>query len=155
MEALEVDLRAVISSANEIIETLGIEKHLDVRFELPDHPVRVRGDAGQLERVVLNLVSNAIKFTEDEGAVTCRLSLTANDVFMSVTDTGIGIPTVEQAHLFDKFYRGAGARDRAIQGTGLGLHIAASIVSNHGGDVSVDSVVGLGTTFTVRLPALG
>jgi signal transduction histidine kinase len=154
LEAREVDLRAVVSSAKEVIETLAIEKHLDVRFELPDHPVRVSGNAGQLERVVLNLVSNAIKFTEDEGTITCRITTSATEVFISVIDTGIGIPAAEQAHLFDKFFRGAGARDRAIQGTGLGLHIAASIVSNHGGEVSVDSVNGLGSTFTVRLPAV-
>lgn len=154
METLDVDLRTVVSSAEEVTRTLGTGKHLDVRFDLPGDPVLIAGDARHLERVVLNLMSNAIKFTEDEGTVICRLACTPTHVFMTVSDTGIGIPPAEQEQLFDQFFRGSGARDRAIHGTGLGLHIVASIVSNHGGDIAVDSVAGQGTTFTVRLPRL-
>lgn len=152
MDTLEVDLRAVVSSAEEIIQTLGTGQHLDVCFELPPGPVLVTGDARQLERVVLNLMSNAIKFTEPGGTVTCQLSSTTPAVSMTVIDTGIGIPVAEQEQLFNRFFRGSAAREREIRGTGLGLHITASIVSNHGGDVSIESVVGRGTTFTVRLP---
>jgi two-component system, OmpR family, sensor histidine kinase SenX3 len=71
---------------------------------------------------------------------------------MAVIDTGLGIPGSEQDQLFDRFFRGAQARERAIDGTGLGLHIAASIVSHHGGDVLADSTPGRGSTCTVRLP---
>lgn len=154
METLEVDLRAVVSSAEEVIKTQEVGQHLVVSFELPGDPVLVSGDARHLERVVLNLMSNAIKFTQGEGTVICRLASSPTDVFLTVSDTGIGIPLVEQAQLFDQFFRGAGARDQAIQGAGLGLHIVATIVSNHGGDITVDSVADQGNTFTVRLPRI-
>lgn len=99
-------------------------------------------------------MSNAIKLTEDERTVICRLASSPTHVFITVSDTGIGIPVVEQKQLFEQFFRGSGARDRAIQGTGRGLHIVATIVSNHGGDIPVNSLTGRGTTFTVQLPRL-
>lgn len=148
----EVDLRAVVSSVEEVIRTLGSQRGVTVVVELPSEPVLVTGVAGQLEQVATNVMSNAIKFTGDGGTVVCRLSSTPTDVRMVVVDTGIGIPEAEQEHLFDRFYRGSGAREGAIRGTGLGLHIAATIVSSHGGDIAVDSVAGQGSVFTVRLP---
>lgn len=151
-EMLEVDLGAVVSSAQDVISTLAAGRHLDVRLDLPDHPALITGDARELERLVLNLMSNAIKFTDDGGSVTCRVTSTHATVLMAVTDTGIGVSEVEQEKLFRRFFRGSDARDRAIRGTGLGLHIAATIVENHDGHISVDSVLGQGTTFTVRLP---
>ncbi len=148
----EVDLVEVVTAAQEVVRTLAAGKHLDVAFELPDHPLLVTGDAGQLERVVLNLMSNAIKFTEDAGTVTCRLTSSATQVVLEVVDTGIGIPPAEQEELFTKFFRGSGARDGAIPGTGLGLHIVGALVDEHHGAVAVESAPGRGTTFTVRLP---
>ena len=114
--------------------------------------MHVTGNAEQLERVVVNLVSNAIKFTDQGGRVTCSLSASASEALLVVTDTGIGIPETEQPELFARFFRGSAARDGAVPGTGLGLHIVASIVQDHGGEVSVDSAAGQGTSFTVRLP---
>ncbi len=152
IETPEVDLRTVVSSAVELLAPLTAGTHLEVSVELPRHPALLAGDAGQLERVVLNLMSNAIKFTEDQGTVICRVSCTPTDVYMAVIDNGIGVPEAEVDQLFNKFFRGTGARDRATRGTGLGLHIASSIVNNHGGDISVESIAGQGTTFTVRLP---
>lgn len=149
---LEVDLGAVISSAQEVIGALGADKHVAVRLELPSDPVLVTGDAGQLERVVVNLMSNAIKYSEEAGRVTCRLTSSSTEAIMAVSDTGIGVPADEQGQLFDRFFRGAQARARAIGGTGLGLHIAGSIVTHHGGDILVESALGHGSTFTVRLP---
>lgn len=112
------------------------------------------GGARHLECVVLNLMSNAIKFTEDERTVICRLASSPTHVFINVSDTGISIPVVEQKQPFEQSLRGSGARDRAIQGAGRGLHIVATIVSNHGADIPVNSLTGRGTTFTVRLPRL-
>jgi signal transduction histidine kinase len=152
VEAGEVDLRAVVHHAQEVLGTLGAGRSLAVAFDLPDAPVVVSGDAEHLERVVLNLMSNAIKFSEDGGSISCRLSVTAQDAVLVVADNGMGIPLAEQPELFTKFFRGSSARDRAIQGTGLGLHIVASIVQSHGGDVSVVSEHLHGATFTVRLP---
>lgn len=148
----EVDLGQVVRHAEEVLETLGGGRHLEVSFVLPDDPVTVIGDPENLERVVLNLMSNAIKFSEDGGVVTCRLSSTADQAVLEIVDAGIGIPEAEQGELFTRFFRGSSARERAIQGTGLGLHIAATIVRNHGGDISVVSAHLRGSTFTVRLP---
>jgi signal transduction histidine kinase len=152
-DPVEVDLGAVVSGTHEVILALGVGHQLDFVLDLPDHPALVSGDAGHLERVVLNLVSNAIKFSKENGSVTCRVWTSPSDVYLEVIDTGIGIPEQEQQELFTMFYRGSAARNRAIQGTGLGLHIVSSIVHHHQGQISVESGSG-GSTFTVRLPRL-
>jgi signal transduction histidine kinase len=113
----------------------------------------VLGDAAQLERVLLNLLSNAIKFTTDGGRVVVRVRATGSTVELEVEDEGIGIPEAEQEHLFLRFFRSSTSQERAIQGTGLGLTIVKSIVEHHGGEIHVRSQSGVGTTFTVRLPA--
>jgi signal transduction histidine kinase len=152
MTTVTVDVREVVEQAREVIETLGAGREVTVQFVLPDEELLVTGDTQHLERVVLNLVSNAIKFSDQGGTVTCRLSGTEREVILQVQDTGIGIPLDEQQVLFTKFFRGSAAREHAIEGTGLGLHIVASIVKNHGGDISVESSPGHGTAFSVRLP---
>ncbi len=154
MDTREVDLRTVIGQVREIVVGLAAGLHLDISFDLPDEPVLVCGDEGHLERVVLNLMGNAIKFSEEGGTITCRVSDTGSAILLEVIDTGIGIPENELQELFTRFFRGSSAHQRVIQGTGLGLHIVASIVTRHGGDVTVQSVHHEGTTFTVRLPRL-
>lgn len=102
--------------------------------------------------MVFNLVSNALKFTEDGGTVECALDIEGSQARLTVSDGGIGIPENEQPGLFTRFFRSTTATDRAIQGTGLGLSIASSIVRSHGGDISVVSAPGRGTRVTVDLP---
>jgi signal transduction histidine kinase len=148
----KVDLREVVEQAQEVIKTLGAGRDVTVEFNLPDRGLLVIGDSGHLERVVLNLVSNAIKFGDQAGTVTCALSGTPTEVVLEVIDGGVGIPLDEQKDLFTKFFRGSAAREHAIEGTGLGLHIVASIVKNHDGDISVESGSERGTVFTVRIP---
>ena len=109
-------------------------------------------DPGQIERMLLNLVGNAVKFTPRRGRVTVSVEIVQDDVLLRVQDTGIGIPKAEIDSLFTRFYRASNATQRQIPGTGLGLAIISGIVAAHGGDVDVDSVEGRGTTFTVRLP---
>ncbi|SDN22565.1 Response regulator receiver domain-containing protein [Nocardioides szechwanensis] len=152
LEPVAVDLSVVVAGTQEVIRVLGAGHQLDFVFELPDHPALVTGDAGHLERVVLNLVGNAIKFSKEHGRVTCRVSTSPSDVYLEVIDNGIGIPEDEQHELFTMFFRGSTARNRAVQGTGLGLHIVSSIVRHHHGEIDVQSGSGQGTTFTVRLP---
>ena len=154
MAHLRVDVREVVEQAREVIETLGAGRDVTVEFVLPDQGLLVTGDSEHLERVVLNLVSNAIKFSNHGSTVTCRLSSTPTEVVLEVIDGGIGIPLEEQEVLFTKFFRGSAAREHAIEGTGLGLHIVASIVKNHHGQISVESGSERGTVFTVRVPRL-
>jgi PAS domain S-box-containing protein len=147
-----VDLREVVREGYELLEELVRVRTIDLRFELPDTPVSILGDAPALERVVMNLLSNAIKFTPDSGRVTVTLSQTGDGASLVVADTGMGIPEEDQEHLFTRFFRSTAATAQAIQGTGLGLSIVHSLVTQHGGAVSIVSAPGRGTTVTVLLP---
>ena len=147
-----VDLRDVISSARRALQPWIDGRRLTTRFHLPTTPIIVQGDEDQLEQVVCNLVSNALKFTEDGGTVECALDIEGSQARLTVSDNGIGIPENEQHGLFTRFFRSTTATDRAIQGTGLGLSIASSIVRSHGGGISVVSAPGRGTQVMVDLP---
>ena len=149
-----VDLTAVVTHGEEAIHPLVRERDLEVVFDVPDLAVAVRGDAGLLDRVLMNLHSNAVKFTPDGGSVGCSLHVGPTSVELVVSDTGIGIPEEEQGDLFSKFFRSSTAQSAAIQGTGLGLSIISSIVAAHDGHIDVRSRHGEGSTFTVRLPLL-
>ncbi len=115
----------------------------------------VLGDARQLERVVLNLLTNAIKFTPAGGRVGVEATLAGGEAALAVSDTGIGIPVEEQARLGERFFRASNAGVNAIPGTGLGLRIVWGLVEAHGGRVALASVPGSGTTLTVHLPLAG
>ena len=121
---------------------------VDVDDDLPS----LRGDAHQLERLMLNLLTNAIKFSDPGAAVTLRATRGDDDARIEVEDHGMGIPESEQGRLFSRFFRSSTAQERAVPGTGLGLVIAKTAVDNHGGTIDVASTPGEGTTFTVRLP---
>ena len=112
----------------------------------------VLGDPAQLDRVLLNLLGNAIKFTPAGGRVTVVIEVRADELVLRVEDTGIGVPTAEIDRLFTRFFRASNATSRQIPGTGLGLAIVASLVAAHEGRVEVDSLERRGTTFTVVLP---
>jgi signal transduction histidine kinase len=103
--------------------------------------------------VVGNLLSNAIKYSPDGGAVTVDATRDGDAISVSVTDAGIGIPAEARERIFDRFYRVDSSETRTIGGTGLGLSLVREIVREHGGSVSVDSIDGRGSTFSVTLPA--
>ncbi|MEO6906760.1 MAG: ATP-binding protein, partial [Abditibacteriaceae bacterium] len=112
----------------------------------------IPGDATALEQVIFNLLDNALMYTPEGGRIKLSLEETEDDVIFHCADTGIGIPERYQARVFERFYRVDKARSRAEGGTGLGLAIVKHIVENHHGSISVQSEMGQGTTFTVRLP---
>ena len=109
-------------------------------------------DASKLLQVMYNLTDNAIKYTPDGGTITVTLSQTATQAVFSVKDTGMGISEEDLTHIFDRFYRVDKARSRESGGTGLGLSIVRQLVTLHGGQITVDSTPGHGSTFTVTLP---
>ena len=116
----------------------------------------MRGDASQLSRALVNLVSNAVKFSRDEGEVTVRLSGSpARTPHVDVVDHGIGIPAGDIDQLATRFFRASNAVDAEITGTGLGLRIVNTIVDNHGGRLEVESVEGEGTRVRMVLPLAG
>ena len=149
---ITVDLVDVVWAAQAALEPLIDSRDLDVTFETPPEPVEMRGDARSLESVVSNLVTNALKFTEDGGWVHCTLRVVDGRARLEVSDNGLGIPEAEQRDLFTRFFRSSTAQERAIQGSGLGLTIVDAIVQSHGGDISVVSRHLGGSRFTVNLP---
>ena len=155
-EVAPVDLVSVIQRADEIVRPSLRRRDLDMAVEVPDEPVMIAGDSGQLERLVINLATNAVKFTLDGGRVVLRLMAARNGTgpVIEVEDTGIGIPEADQEMLFSRFFRAAQAREAAVPGSGLGLSIAKSIAELHGGRISATSVYGSGSTFRVEFPAV-
>ncbi|MCU1464519.1 MAG: multi-sensor signal transduction histidine kinase [Actinomycetia bacterium] len=148
-----VDLRDVIAHVQDTTAPAIAKAELDLIIDLgPD--VRLEGDQEQLERAVLNLVSNAVKFTLPGGQIEVRTRTTGDDIAISVRDTGSGIPIAEQNKLFTRFFRGRQAKQRQVQGTGLGLYIVNHIVQSHRGVMQVTSSP-KGSTFTMVLPIHG
>ncbi|WP_245575840.1 ATP-binding protein [Alicyclobacillus contaminans] len=117
-----------------------------------DEEAVVYGDVDWLDRLLDNLFSNAIKYTPDNGSVAVRVVAETEDVVLTVTDTGIGIPAEDLPHVFERFYRVDKARSRRMGGTGLGLALVREITERHGGTVNIASEPGSGTQVTVRLP---
>ncbi len=120
-------------------------------FTIGDIPY-VKADQDRIEQVVLNILSNSIKYTPENGKITVYIGKTHSEVYVKVSDTGIGIPREDINRIFERFYRVDKARSREMGGTGLGLSIAKEIVEAHGGTITVRSEVGKSTDVTVKIP---
>ena len=141
-----MELRAI---AQECIETLtpSAEKK-GIILSLDGPETVVRGDRSSLWELVYNLIDNAIRYNRVNGTVT----VTLGDHQIAVSDTGIGIAPEHQDRIFERFYRVDKSHSRATGGTGLGLSIVKHVAERHGASISLDSTVGVGTTFTVTFP---
>lgn len=148
-----VDLAELVHEAVAMTMLLAESKHLDIVVALPDHPVQATGEREELDKVLLNLVSNAVKYTPDGGGVRISLETRRDVVVVCVADEGLGISEQDQAQLFTEFFRSNNPVAVAQPGTGLGLAIVKRIVDRHRGTVEVESTMGRGSTFTVTLPA--
>jgi signal transduction histidine kinase len=148
------DLRELASEASETAGILGEAPGIAVRTEVPDTPVEVAVDRSRIRQLLLNLVTNAIKYTPAGGKVSIGLVDQGDTVALIVGDNGIGIPAADLPHIFDRFYRADPARSRTGErpGAGLGLAITKWIAEAHGGTITVQSRPGRGTAFTVTLP---
>jgi PAS domain S-box-containing protein len=149
-----VDLVTVIARAEEIVRPSLSQRDLTLGVEVPASPVPLIGDAGELERLVINLATNAVKFTPDGGKITIRLIAETSTVgpVLEVDDTGIGIRDEDRDKLFTRFFRTTRAHELGVPGSGLGLSIAKAIADVHGGQISAHSVYGKGSTFMVEVP---
>jgi two-component system sensor histidine kinase SenX3 len=114
----------------------------------------VNGDRDQVTMAIQNLVENAINYSPDATRVAVAVKENKGICEISISDQGIGIPEKDLERIFERFYRVDAARSRMTGGTGLGLSIVKHVVTNHGGDISVWSVEGAGSTFTIRLPLI-
>jgi signal transduction histidine kinase len=164
----DVDLAGVVRAAEDTARVTAAGRGVAVTVEVPGDGLVVRGDPLRLGQACDNLVSNAVKFTPAGGRVTLRLRSGWQDAYgavtegerpgtgrvaqLSVSDTGVGIPTGEQGKLFTSFFRASTARRNAVPGVGLGLTITKAITTAHGGTLGVVSAEGTGTTFTMTLP---
>jgi signal transduction histidine kinase len=151
--ATTVTIKELVDAACAVMMPSMDAAGLTLRTMLPDPLPPVTGDRDQLERTLLNLMSNAVKFSERGGTVTVSATASDGTITLDVVDEGVGIADDELGQLFTRFYRGSAARTGAVQGTGLGLSLVKRIVERHGGSVEVSSRLGHGTTATVRLPA--
>jgi signal transduction histidine kinase len=140
-------VRDAAIAATPTAQAAGIRLEVDV----PEH-LELPVDAQRVAQVVDNLLSNAIKYSPGGGEVRVRLHVDGNRAEIAVSDTGIGIEAADRDRLFTRFFRARHAEEQSIQGVGLGLSIARSIVESHGGRIVVDSEIGRGSTFRVRLP---
>ena len=153
LERQPLDLDTIVSEVYRESRVLLTDR--DLKFTIDAfEPVRINGDADRLKQLLLNLVSNAIKFTPDGGRVVMSLRKSGGDALLDVQDTGIGMEAEDARRIFDRFYQADSSRVRhhKSEGSGLGLSIAKWIAEAHDGSISVESEPGVGTTFTVRIP---
>ena len=147
-----LDLRRIVQGSVRNLQSTADAKRVSLGVEIPDTPVNVPGDWDALELVVNNLLDNALKYTPPAGSVRVRLRAEADEAFITIEDSGIGIDPKHHDRIFERFYRVDKARSRELGGTGLGLSIVKHVCKVHGGAVAVRSAPGQGATFTVRLP---
>jgi two-component system phosphate regulon sensor histidine kinase PhoR len=151
----EVELGGVIRAAIERIRPFADRQHVTLAAELPDGGdlARVVGDEERLGQLLINLLHNAVKFSQDGMRVVVAGREAAGEVLVTVTDQGAGIPRADLDRVFERFYKVDKARVRGVGGTGLGLAIARHIVEAHGGRIWAESEEGRGSTFNFAIPA--
>ena len=149
----EVDMRIMLDGARQALLPMAARRRLALHVDCDSAVPTVCGNPDELARVVLNVLSNAVKFTPDGGCVTATLATDGAATVLEVTDNGHGISEADLPYVFDRFYRASSASEWAIEGTGLGLAVVKSTVEQHGGTVTITSVPDRGTTVTISLPA--
>jgi len=153
---LRLDIRTFDAAAllDDVVETflpVAAEKGIKIHFDA-QQKISIDGDPQWIERAVVNLLDNAIKYTQEGGTVWVDLAQGPHDSRIEIRDNGIGIPQSAVAHIFDRFYRADSARGKEIDGVGLGLSLVKWIVDRHGGTIEVNTRVGAGSSFVLHLP---
>ena len=145
-----IDLAEIAAACGEFMKPLLDEKGLQLVLQL--EPAPCLGEPDQLDQVLVNLIGNAINFSEEGTRISVRTGRDGDIVWATVTDEGKGIAQEHLPHLFERFYRADSSRDRKAGGAGLGLAICEEIIKAHAGTIAVESEEGVGTTFTIRVP---
>lgn len=150
-----VDLNKLCQQMVEYISPLAQQRDQILTYESPNASLSINADLQRIKQMLLNLLDNAIKYTEPGGSVTLSLRAEHNQAVITVSDTGRGIPAEDLPHIFERFFRrSAKTSDRSAAGFGLGLSIVKWIVDSHGGQIETESQQGQGTTFIVKFPLL-
>lgn len=169
LEAGRMELRAVYDNIVPLLqrltnsfESLAALKRVQLRFDSASEEIKIYYEPEKIEKIMHNLLSNALKFTPEGGKVSVQLSVISNQLsaklitdhwlLITIRDTGIGIPEEHLPHVFDRFYQVDSSATREHEGTGIGLALTKELVELHGGEISATSEEGFGTTFVVRLP---
>lgn len=147
-----VELNGLATSAADSFRGQMAAKNLMLQLDMAENLCIIQADVAQLNRAICNLIENAVLYTPPGGSITLSTCQRDGQVCLAVSDTGIGIAPDEQPRIFDRFYRGELTRVEHQDGTGLGLAIVKKIIELHGGDITVESVVGQGSTFSLWLP---
>lgn len=153
IEHEEIDLSALVNEVADTVHPLAEDQGKELKLETTEFPCKTVGDIKRLRQLLLILLDNALKYTNAGATIVVTLGCDTNFSQLAVKDTGIGIPPDQLPKIFDRFMRGDSSRHRENQGSGLGLSIAKWIVEAHGGSIVVNSMVGKGSTFTVKLPS--
>lgn len=151
-EMATISLKEVVNTAFENVMLKARDRGLTISAELPEAGAQVKGDKGKLTQVVVNLLDNAIKFSNANSEVKVSLHSAGTQWHMAVSDQGAGIPPESVSKLFERFYQVDGSLSRPHNGVGLGLVIVKKIVEMHGGNIWIESEVGKGTTVHIELP---
>lgn len=154
MERRILRLDTILNGLVESVLPLAEQRHITLENHVSDEPVWVSGDRGALEKIFINLLSNALKFTNEGGRVTARSQVHADTVVVTVQDTGIGVSRENQPYIFDRFRQADSSTTRKYGGTGLGLALVKDLTERHGGTVTLTSEDGNGTVVSVTLPTV-
>jgi two-component system, OmpR family, phosphate regulon sensor histidine kinase PhoR len=149
-----LDIVKLAAAQTEFHQDRAAAKSLELIFEPTATPARIMGNRTNIEEVVTNLITNAIRYTPEKGTIRVSVTVDKNYACIHVADTGFGISTEDQEKIFQRFYRVKNEKTRFINGTGLGLAIVKSIVDAHHGMIKIDSRIDEGTTFSVCLPKI-
>ena len=153
LDLASIDLRRLVDELRETMEPLAREKGITLEEILPQGLPPVRADRVKLRRIIVNLLSNALKFTSKGGEVQVKAVPEGDELIrISISDTGVGIAPEDVERLFDKYEQARSRATRGEKGTGLGLYITKQLVELHGGEIKVESGVGKGSTFSFTLP---
>lgn len=152
LQVNDVDLDGLFKQLKDDYEAQAKEKNIKLTFNIPPKLPKIQGDREKLAMSMHNLISNALKYTSEQGSVTVSVNANETEVIAEVSDTGIGMAPEDAEHVFDKFYRAKDKRIKKITGTGLGLALAREMVRLHGGDISLQTEIDKGSTFTVEIP---
>lgn len=148
------DLNQLLQKTIALSSIQSASQHIMLHLDVPEERVLIQSNPELLQQAVINLVTNACKYTPSEGQVWVRLVSQYHRILIQVEDTGVGIPAIDLPHIFERFYRVSPERTREAGGTGLGLAIAKQIVTAHGGYLTVSSQLGRGSLFQIEFPPI-